>query len=466
MILPEKAATQPHEVKTRPVKPESVPRGSFQRTLQKEIRRDQPAKDPSTAGKRAGLSGTETQNKSASQDIAGVNPSTEEKTAEVLTNPGTTSETGTADKTESAAAFFTQVGLEAEFTEGLTATVQAPQTVALGQETMEPSESQTQSGWGSMLARNQASTMVNQASTPTTANSYGSTPWSADASTGVQLDTNHPGQTAASSAGQGAGSTDLQSTPLLAIASKIGEVKNPEEPQGKIDSQHQQTARELAELESLKLTGQKAPVIRPSAAPEHDQTGKESRSDNTYQAVRPEGHTFKSAELNSSVTNKTASFDSDVDAQEVLNQIVRKAELMVKSNNSQMKIELYPEFLGKLTIKVMVEEGAVTARFITDNHQVKQMLEANLSMLRQTLESQGMRVERAEVDVQLSNGSLFDGSHEQRDWNWGNHYFRNHVESGLTDQDVYQITQELLPTEPAPYETYGIAPDGSLNFVI
>lgn len=131
-----------------------------------------------------------------------------------------------------------------------------------------------------------------------------------------------------------------------------------------------------------------------------------------------------------------------------------------------MKIELYPEFLGKLTIKVMVEEGAVTAKFITDNHQVKQMLEANLGMLRQSLENQGMRVERAEVDVQLNNGSLFDGSHEQPEWNWDNRQLTSYAKTNLTESSGYQTAQELLPPQAAAYETYGINPDGSLNFLI
>ena len=64
----------------------------------------------------------------------------------------------------------------------------------------------------------------------------------------------------------------------------------------------------------------------------------------------------------------------------------------------------------------------VTALFITESYQVKQMLEANLGSLRHTLESHGMRVERAEVDVQLNNGGLFEGSEGQDKWNWNQQY--------------------------------------------
>lgn len=113
-------------------------------------------------------------------------------------------------------------------------------------------------------------------------------------------------------------------------------------------------------------------------------------------------------------------FRPTVQPEDVINQVVKKAELLVKQNTSQMKLELKPEVLGKMIIKIAVEEGVVTARFITENHQVKQLLESNMAALRQSLESQGIRVEKAEVSVQLNNGGLFDGSENHREQSWNN----------------------------------------------
>ena len=55
----------------------------------------------------------------------------------------------------------------------------------------------------------------------------------------------------------------------------------------------------------------------------------------------------------------------------------------------------------KLTIKIAVEEGIVTARFITENLQVKHLLESNLNTLRQSLESQGIKVEKLKLMFSL-----------------------------------------------------------------
>ncbi|HAA09630.1 MAG TPA: hypothetical protein DCD98_07690, partial [Syntrophomonas sp.] len=119
------------------------------------------------------------------------------------------------------------------------------------------------------------------------------------------------------------------------------------------------------------------------------------------------------------------------------------------------------------TIKVMVEEGVVTARFITESYQVKQMLEANLGSLRHTLESHGMRVERAEVDVQLNNGGLFEGSEGQDKWNWNQQYPPNLAGSSLREGSSYDYDDfQYVQADLAVDENYGILANGGLNFLV
>jgi flagellar hook-length control protein FliK len=159
-----------------------------------------------------------------------------------------------------------------------------------------------------------------------------------------------------------------------------------------------------------------------------------------------------------------------VDPEKFMEQVVRKAEVMIKQNSSQIRIQLHPEFLGKMTIKLVLEDGLLTARFITENHQVKHLLESNLNSLRQSLESQGIRVEKTEVNVQLNNGGLFDGSEGSRQDLWEQPRFSLQYNSSEAGSDAYQassIGDELLEdgsTESS--ETNGISADGSMNFLI
>lgn len=155
-------------------------------------------------------------------------------------------------------------------------------------------------------------------------------------------------------------------------------------------------------------------------------------------------------------------------AREIMAQVVQKAELMFTNKLSELKIDLKPEFLGRLTIKVTVEEGLVTARFIAENQQVKHMLETNLHTLRHNLESQGIRVERAEVSVQLNNGGMFDGSEGSRQYLWEEgQFFEHHQREGPYRGDQYTGGyEELDPAVNQAGEDYGYNENGSLNFLI
>ncbi len=155
-------------------------------------------------------------------------------------------------------------------------------------------------------------------------------------------------------------------------------------------------------------------------------------------------------------------------AREIMAQVVQKAELMFTNKLSELKIDLKPEFLGRLTIKVTVEEGIVTARFIAENQQVKHMLETNLHTLRQNLESQGIRVERTEVNVQLNNGGMFDGSEGSRQYLWeeGQFFERHQREGPYGDNQYTGGYEELDPTVTQAGEDYGYNENGSLNFLI
>lgn len=192
------------------------------------------------------------------------------------------------------------------------------------------------------------------------------------------------------------------------------------------------------------------------------------------QAETPQmsGITPRVDSLITSSLNKTMAADftgkAPIDLKNIIDQVVQKAELLVKNNSSEMKIQLQPEFLGKMTIKIAMEDGLLTARFITDNNQVKHLLDNNLASLRQSLEAQGIKVERTEVNVQLDSGGTFGGYQEGRQELWqrpdspfyqGNHSFENNGYTELADEEM---PQPVLNTS----DYYGINQDGSMNLVV
>lgn len=155
-------------------------------------------------------------------------------------------------------------------------------------------------------------------------------------------------------------------------------------------------------------------------------------------------------------------------AREIMAQVVQKAELLFNHKLSELKIDLKPEFLGRLTIKVMVEEGVVTARFIAENQQVKHLLETNLHTLRQNLESQGLRVDRAEVNVGLNNGGMFDGSEGSRQYLWqeGQYSGRHQGEDYPGDNQYEAMYPEEMNSAVIPEAESGFNENGKLSYLV
>ncbi|MCX7841527.1 MAG: flagellar hook-length control protein FliK [Clostridia bacterium] len=84
---------------------------------------------------------------------------------------------------------------------------------------------------------------------------------------------------------------------------------------------------------------------------------------------------------------------------EIISQVVEKAKIVLNGDKSEMVMDLKPDSLGKLSLKVVTERGMVVAQFVADNQQVKQTLEANMQILKDTLEKQGLAVQEFSVSV-------------------------------------------------------------------
>ncbi len=96
------------------------------------------------------------------------------------------------------------------------------------------------------------------------------------------------------------------------------------------------------------------------------------------------------------------------------NQIIESARLIRNSENTEMVINLKPEHLGQLTIRVSVaQNGALTANFYSDNAQVRAAIENSLVQLKQELNDQGLKVENVQVYAGLSDGGLTNGQGQQ-----------------------------------------------------
>lgn len=115
----------------------------------------------------------------------------------------------------------------------------------------------------------------------------------------------------------------------------------------------------------------------------------------------------------------------------VIEQFVEKADELVSENKSELVVQLKPESLGKISLRVIQERGEVTARFVAENEQVKSILESNMQLLRDSLQKNGVSVQSLSVSVgQRDSGEASGNDGEQRGENEINRHIPQ-VSSGV-----------------------------------
>ncbi len=87
----------------------------------------------------------------------------------------------------------------------------------------------------------------------------------------------------------------------------------------------------------------------------------------------------------------------------VIQQVIEKAETLLGENRSEVVMQLKPESLGKISLRVIQERGEIVARFVAENEQVKAVLENNMQMLRDSLQRSGVLLQSLSVSVGHQN---------------------------------------------------------------
>ena len=90
---------------------------------------------------------------------------------------------------------------------------------------------------------------------------------------------------------------------------------------------------------------------------------------------------------------------SNVSTTDIINQIVNKMKVDVRGNLTEVRIVLTPEHLGDVSMKVAVQNGIVTAKFVAENQRVKEIIESNFEVLKESLQKQGIEISSLSVSV-------------------------------------------------------------------
>lgn len=104
-------------------------------------------------------------------------------------------------------------------------------------------------------------------------------------------------------------------------------------------------------------------------------------------------------EMRSEADARPASYTTpvNIDTQDIMRQMVSGVRTAVTERITMMEMQLNPENMGKMTVRVSSEEGQVTAHINLENENVRTAMENQMGILKANLEAQGIKVNEVTV---------------------------------------------------------------------
>lgn len=97
---------------------------------------------------------------------------------------------------------------------------------------------------------------------------------------------------------------------------------------------------------------------------------------------------------------------SEVSSRDLVKELVSKVKMVREKGETQLEIQLKPEYLGKLRLEFVYKEGKVSTHLITKNPQIRELLLGHLPKLRETLNQQSVLQENIDIDVFVDQQGL------------------------------------------------------------
>ena len=270
------------------------------------------------------------------------------------------------------------------------------------------------------------------------------------------------------------------------FGNEISQVVNSVQPQAQAQNQNQPTVQNVADLLGVNVQVEDGQQIAPTVPTQqtsqnfeqnNQQSNAQNFSQNLAQATSPElqqtisqtaegGENFAANFAQANNISQPVEQVAQVQSPEVTanvredfnvpTQIVEQARLIRTAQNTEMVINLKPEHLGELTLRISVNHsGALTANFYTDNAQVRAIIDNSLVQLRQELNNAGIKVENVEVFAGLSDGGLSNGQ-GQTAWQQNQQQRNNRKIDFSAFEDEVDATQPVNDSETSDGVDYKV----------
>jgi flagellar hook-length control protein FliK len=132
-----------------------------------------------------------------------------------------------------------------------------------------------------------------------------------------------------------------------------------------------------------------------------------------------------------------------IDPQQIIDTVVKDVTQTLNNHKMELEVKLMPETLGKLTIKVTMEEGKLNANIEVKNIDVKQVIETNLVKMRDDLSQNGINLDK--INVFLSDSNQFTEKQEK--------FFQQQKSNYNLNQDNFEVDEKIDMIRSMGYNT-------------
>lgn len=100
----------------------------------------------------------------------------------------------------------------------------------------------------------------------------------------------------------------------------------------------------------------------------------------------------------------------------ILDQVVQNATLALRNGEQEFRIQLKPDFLGAMEVRVSMDSGTVSVRMSVESAATRQLIDNNIGQLRQAFGTDQVRVEHVPSFASSDTAMSFNQDGQQSAW--------------------------------------------------
>lgn len=168
------------------------------------------------------------------------------------------------------------------------------------------------------------------------------------------------------------------------------------------DTTRQEAPTEVADT-SIKIKGEDIEKnlenMQKDSGSENEQTTLEDKKSSEHPTTKFSSENVNVDGILQDLTDAIVEKTDGVEEARIVSQIIDQINVNAKPGITSLEVQLYPEHLGKVIVEVSSKDGILNAKIAAETESAKNAIEGQLTLLKDSLNNQGIKVESVEVTI-------------------------------------------------------------------